>query len=190
MGGVFLLHPPPAPTASETAKRPPAPASRGAPAREPTRTASSPREGWRPPPEDLPGLEEVHRLIDARQRDTALAALKKLAAKHPRSAYVRYLEGNVDFDNLRWVDGVAAYRAALRNDATYREDPTLIRNAIRCLVSDRFHAICQEFIRRDLGDAAVPYLEEAARADPMANVRTRAGALLRQRGSDSTAGPR
>ncbi|NPC84036.1 hypothetical protein HPC49_38210, partial [Pyxidicoccus fallax] len=166
---------------SEPAKRPAAPASRDTSTREPTRTGS-PRDSWRPPPEDLPGLDEAHRLIDARNRDGALAALKKLAAKHPRSAYVRYLEGNVDFDNLRWVDGVAAYRAALRNDASYREDPTVIQNAIRCLVSDRFHGTCQDFILKDLGDAAVPYLEEAAREDPMANVRTRAAALLRQQG--------
>jgi serine/threonine-protein kinase len=123
----------------------------------------------------------VHRLIEAQRRDAALAALKKLAAQHPTSAYVRYLEGNVDFDNLRWVDGVAAYRAALRNDAEYRNDPTLIQNAIRCLVSDRFHGLCAEFIRKDLGEAAVPYLEEAARSDDMANVRTRAAGLLRQR---------
>ncbi|MBZ4416665.1 serine/threonine-protein kinase [Myxococcus sp. RHSTA-1-4] len=170
----------PAPATSEAAKRPQAPASRGTATREQPRTGASPREDWRPPPEDLPGLDEVHRLIDAQRRDAALAALKKLAAKHPRSAYVRYLEGNVNFDNLRWVDGVAAYRAALRNDASYRDSPTLIRNAIRCLVSDRFHGICQDFIRKDLGDAAVPYLEEAARADPMANVRTRAAGLLRE----------
>ncbi len=120
-------------------------------------------------------------MIEAQRRDAALAALKKLAAKRPTSAYVRYLEGNVDFDNLRWVDGVAAYRAALRNDAEYRNAPTVIQNAIRCLVIDRFHGVCQDFIREDLREAAVPYLEEAARSDPMANVRARASGLLRQR---------
>jgi hypothetical protein len=159
----------------------PARTSPPAPSRESSRSNPPPATAWRPTPEPLPGIDEVHRLIAAQRRDAALAALKKLAAKHPTSAYVRYLEGNVDFDNLRWVDGVAAYRAALRNDAAYRNDPTLIQNAIRCLVSDRFHGVCQDFLRKDLGESAVPYLEEAARSDPMANVRTRAASLLRQR---------
>ncbi|MFP2895577.1 hypothetical protein [Corallococcus sp. 4LFB] len=145
---------------------------------------------WQPVVEQLPGIDEAQRLIKARRRDAALAALKKLAAKHPTSAYVRYLEGNVDFDNLRWVDGVAAYRAALRNDAAYRNAPVVIQDAIRCLVSDRFHGTCEDFLRKDLGEAAVPALEEAAREHPMASVRTRAAALLRQRDRDSKEGSR
>ncbi len=177
-------------TSPADSKRQAPSASRGKATREEPRAGASPRDTWRPPPENLPGIEEVHALIEAQRRDAALAALKRMAAKHPASAYVRYLEGNVDFDNLRWVDGVAAYRAALRNDAEYRNSPTLIKNAIRCLVSDRFHGICQDFIRKDLGEVAVPYLEEAARSDPMANVRTRAAGLLRQRGSDSATGSR
>jgi serine/threonine-protein kinase len=160
---------------SEPSKRP-APTS---PGREAPRTGATSAKVFHPKPEELPGIDEARRLVEARQRDAALAALKKLAAKHPSSAYVRYLEGNVNFDNLRWVDGVASYRVALRNDAAYRHAPVVIQNAIRCLVSDRFHSTCEDFIRKDLGDAAMPYLEEAARADPMANVRVRAAALLR-----------
>ncbi|NOJ81946.1 serine/threonine-protein kinase [Myxococcus xanthus] len=161
------------------------PASEEAPAEAPTVATD-----WQPVVEQLPGIDEVHRLIKAKRRDAALAALKKLAAKYPTSAYVRYLEGNVDFDNLRWVDGVAAYRAALRNDAAYRNAPVVIQNAIRCLVSDRFHGTCQDFLRKDLGEAAVPSLEDAAREHPMASVRTRAAALLRQRDRDATEGSR
>ncbi|MBN8232617.1 protein kinase [Corallococcus macrosporus] len=141
---------------------------------------------WQPVVEPLPGIDEVHRLIKAQRRDAALAALKKLAAKYPASAYVRYLEGNVDFDNLRWVDGVAAYRAALRLEPAYRNAPVVIQDAIRCLVSDRFHGTCEDFLRKDLGEAAVPSLEEAAREHPMASVRTRAAALLRQRDREPT----
>ncbi|WP_223645808.1 serine/threonine-protein kinase [Corallococcus sp. EGB] len=145
---------------------------------------------WQPVVEQLPGIDEVHRLIKAQRRDAALAALKRLAAKYPTSAYVRYLEGNVDFDNLRWVDGVAAYRAALRNDAAYRNAPVVSQNAIQCLVSDRFHGTCEDFLRKDLGEAAVPSLEAAAREHPIASVRTRAAALLRQRHRDAKEGSR
>ncbi|MBN8467491.1 protein kinase [Corallococcus exiguus] len=174
----------PAPASPESPSPKP-PASEKAPAEAPTGATA-----WQPVVEQLPGIDEVHRLIKAQRRDAALAALKKLAAKYPTSAYVRYLEGNVDFDNLRWVDGVAAYRAALRNDAAYRNAPVVIQNAIGCLVSDRFHGTCQDFLRKDLGEAAVPSLEEAAREHPMASVRTRAAALLRQRGREATEGSR
>ncbi|NOK23237.1 serine/threonine-protein kinase [Corallococcus carmarthensis] len=174
----------PAPVSSEHPS-PKAPAGEEARAEAPTGATA-----WQPVVEQLPGIDEVHRLIKAQRRDAALAALKKLAAKYPASAYVRYLEGNVDFDNLRWVDGVAAYRAALRNDAAYRNAPAVIQNAIQCLVSDRFHGTCEDFLRKDLGEAAVPSLEDAAREHPMASVRTRAAALLRQRDRDSTEGSR
>nr|WP_283247247.1 serine/threonine-protein kinase [Corallococcus exiguus] len=174
----------PAPVSPESPSPKP-PASEKAPAEAPTGATA-----WQPVVEQLPGIDEVHRLIKAQRRDAALAALKKLAAKYPTSAYVRYLEGNVDFDNLRWVDGVAAYRAALRNDAAYRNAPVVIQNAIGCLVSDRFHGTCQDFLRKDLGEAAVPSLEEAAREHPMASVRTRAAALLRQRDREATEGSR
>ncbi|RKI32666.1 serine/threonine protein kinase [Corallococcus sp. AB004] len=172
-------------TVSSESPSPKPPASEEAPAEAPTGATA-----WQPVVEQLPGIDEVHRLIKAQRRDAALAALKKLAAKYPTSAYVRYLEGNVDFDNLRWVDGVAAYRAALRNDAAYRNAPVVIQNAIGCLVSDRFHGTCQDFLRKDLGEAAVPSLEEAAREHPMASVRTRAAALLRQRDREATEGSR
>ncbi|WP_158626189.1 hypothetical protein, partial [Corallococcus praedator] len=173
----------PAPTSSERAERPAPVVAKDEPPR-------SEAPVWEPVVEPLAGIEEAQRLIQAQRRDAALAALKKLAVKHPASAYVRYLEGNVNFDNLRWVDGVAAYRAALRNDAAYRNAPVLIQNAIRCLVSDRFHRTCQDFIRTELGEAAVPALEEAARANPMASVRARATELLRRRRTDATSGAR
>ncbi|WP_375758792.1 protein kinase [Corallococcus exercitus] len=170
------------PAASLPAQKAPGASKDGAREEAPQQKAASP-DVFHPVPEQLPGIDEAHRLIAAQRRDSALALLKKLAVRHPKSAYVRYLEGNVDFDNLRWVDGVAAYRMTLRNDPAYRNAPTLIQNALRCLVSDRYHGLCEDFIRKDLGDAAVPYLEEAARTDPMANVRTRASMLLRERQS-------
>ncbi|WP_167509869.1 serine/threonine-protein kinase [Corallococcus terminator] len=173
----------PAPASAEQADRP----APEVPKDEPPRSEAP---VWEPVVEPLPGIEEAQRLIQAQRRDAALAALKKLAVKHPASAYVRYLEGNVNFDNLRWVDGVAAYRAALRNDAAYRNAPVLIQNAIRCLVSDRFHRTCQDFIRTELGEASVPALEEAARTNPMASVRARATELLRRRGTGATSGAR
>jgi len=66
----------------------------------------------------------------------------------------------------------------MRNDPAYRSDEKLIRNVIRCLVSDRFHSKCADFLVREVGAAAAPYLEEASRSDPYANVQSRAARLL------------
>lgn len=130
------------------------------------------------PPEQLPGIEQIERWVRAGQRDQALSALAQLRAKFPTSAYAPYLEGKVNFDNLRWVDGIASYGAAIHNNPAYRSDPTLIRDVIRCLVSDRFHAKCEEFLVQEVGAPSATFLEEAAREDAYANVRARAARIL------------
>ncbi|HEX8819054.1 MAG TPA: protein kinase [Archangium sp.] len=131
-------------------------------------------------PEKLPGIERIEGWMKEgeRRRDQALRELASLRAKYPTSAYAPYLEGHVNFDNLRWVDGLASYGAALRNNPAYRSDPTLIRNVVHCLVSDRFHKQCADFLVREVGASAAPFLEEAARTDSYANVRARAASLL------------
>jgi serine/threonine-protein kinase len=130
--------------------------------------------------EELPNIEQLERWAKEgeRRRDQTLQALARLRAQYPRNAYAPYLEGHVNFDNLRWVDGLASYGAAMRNDPAYRTDEKLIRNVIRCLVSDRFHTKCADFLVREVGAPAAPFLEEAARSDPYANVQSRAARLL------------
>jgi eukaryotic-like serine/threonine-protein kinase len=133
------------------------------------------------PPEDLPNIEQLERWVEEggeRRRDQTLRALASLRAQYPQSAYAPYLEGHVNFDNLRWVDGLASYGAAMRNNSAYRTDAKLIRNVIRCLVSDRFHTKCADFLVREVGAPAAPFLEQAARSDPYAAVQSRAARLL------------
>ena len=130
--------------------------------------------------EALPNIEQLERWAKEgeRRREQTLRALATLRAQYPSNAYAPYLEGHVNMDNLRWVDGLASYGAALRNDPAYRTDATLIRNVIRCLVSDRFHTKCADFLVREVGAPAAPFLQEAASSDAYANVRTRAANLL------------
>ncbi|WP_395855039.1 serine/threonine-protein kinase [Cystobacter fuscus] len=134
------------------------------------------------PPEDLPNIEQIERWVKEgeRRRDQSLRALASLRAQYPQSAYAPYLEGHVNFDNLRWADGLTSYGAAIRNNEAYRTDAKLIRNVIRCLVSDGFHTRCADFLAREVGAPAAPFLEEAASSDPYANVRARASNLLRK----------
>jgi serine/threonine-protein kinase len=131
-----------------------------------------------PPREPLPNIEQIERWVKEGRRDQALRALAKLRTEHPSSAYAPYLEGHVNFANLRWMDGLASYGAAIRNNPAYRSDPTLIRNLIECLVSDRFHSQCADFLVREVGAPSAPFLEEASRTHAYANVQTRAARLL------------
>ncbi len=178
--GAVLLWPE-APAESPAASTPPVAVKSPAAEKPPPAPSQKEEAGLTPrsvPPEPLPGIEEIERWVREGRRDQSLRALAKLRKQHPTSAYAPYLEGQVNFDNLRWVDGLASYGAAIRNNPAYRSDPTLIRNVIRCLVSDRFHSQCAEFLVREVGAPAATYLEEAARADVYANVRTRAARLL------------
>lgn len=163
----------PAPDAPASAVNPPSPPKLSARSLEEARATEE-----SVPPEPLPGIAQIERWVKEGRRDQALRALAKLRAQHPASAYAPYLEGRVNFDNLRWVDGLASYGAAIRNNPAYRSDPALIRDVIHCLMSDRFHAKCAEFLVREVGAPAAPFLEEAAREDAYANVRTRAARLL------------
>ncbi|OJT26102.1 hypothetical protein BO221_09775 [Archangium sp. Cb G35] len=146
----------------------------------PSAQATSAPEGT-VPREDLPNIEQLERWVKEGKewrRDQTLRELANLRKQYPQSAYAPYLEGHVNFDNLRWVDGLASYGAAMRNNPVYRTDAKLIRNVIRCLVSDRYHSKCADFLVREVGAPAAPFLEEAARLDPYANVQSRAARLL------------
>jgi serine/threonine protein kinase len=158
------------------ARNTPAPKPQPAPSEKPaasTREVTVPRE-------NLPNVEQIERWAKEgeRRRDQTLRALASLRAQYPQSAYAAFLEGQVNFDNLRWMDGLDSYGAAMRNNPAYRTDARLIRDLIRCLVSDRFYSKCSDFLVREVGAPAAPYLEEAARSDPYANVQSRAARLL------------
>jgi serine/threonine-protein kinase len=171
--------PVPATKAPAAAAKSPAPAKQPpAPARE----TEAPAAEQNPAREELPGIEQLERWAQEgeRRRDQTLRALAQLRAKYPANAYAPYLEGHVNFDNLRWVDGLASYGAAIRNEPAYRTDEKLIRNVIRCLVSDRFHTKCAKFLVDEVGAPAAPYLQEAAGSDEYANVRARAANLLQR----------
>jgi serine/threonine-protein kinase len=172
----------PSAPAPPPAKPPPAPAEKPAALAEKTEAPAEGRSGAR---EELPGIEQIESWAKQgeRRRDQTLRALARLRAQYPANAYAAYLEGNVNFDNLRWVDGLASYGAAIRNEPGYRTDAKLIRDLIRCLVSDRFHTKCAEFLVREVGAPAAPFLEEAASSDSYANVRARASNLLRRVGA-------
>jgi eukaryotic-like serine/threonine-protein kinase len=132
--------------------------------------------------EEVPGVAEAWRLAEDGHRDAALAALSRLRRGYPKSARVAFVQGQVNFRNYRWLDGLNSYRAAIDLDPAYRSDERVIVDLIRCLDSDRFQAACAEFLYSEIGADAVPQLEHAARAHPLINVRYRAARLSSELG--------
>ncbi|RMH43524.1 MAG: serine/threonine protein kinase [Deltaproteobacteria bacterium] len=130
------------------------------------------------PPVDVRTVADAKRLLAAGRRDEAIAGLRALHRRHPRSAYIPYLLGNAYFDKRWWTVGMQHYRRAIAADRSYRRRATLIRNAIRALGSEKTKSRAIRLLLRDVGRAALPHLRRAARADKNPNVRRRAAWLI------------
>ena len=107
------------------------------------------------------------------RRNTA-RALERLRVRSPQRADVAYALGNLYAELNAWRPSVDAYGAALRLEPAYRRDSRLISDVVEALASDLAHAKAAQIIRKELGRAAVPRLEQAMRsASPRQRVRAR-----------------
>ncbi len=118
-------------------------------------------------------------LIQDGKHDLALASLRVLWKKMPASAYIPFLLGNVYYDRRWWTVAMEYYGIAIKKNAQYKKNPTLNRNVIRMLVSDKTSRKAQGFLKYIVGKAAIPYLRYAAQHDPNIQVRRVSGWLVR-----------
>jgi hypothetical protein len=162
-------------TAAPSAKATAAPTAAAVPAHEAPPARASPARTPEPPA--IPGLDQAQALVRAGRGTAALDTLRKLRARYPDNAEVAYLMGNVYFDRLWWIDGFAAYRVAVSRNPAYRQDRTLIANVLKSFMSERYGSVGARFIEREIGAAAIPYLENAARSRSQ-NERARAMHVL------------
>jgi len=136
-----------------------------------------------PAPAPLPvTLTSAKKLIADGKREQAIAMLRKLHKKHPKSAHIPYLLGNLYFEKGWWVAGVESYDASIKNNRGYRVNPTLINNAIRAMASHKRSTrskVYTLFLKR-IGHAGVSRLKHAAAKDHNPNVRSRARWLLKK----------
>jgi serine/threonine protein kinase len=138
-----------------------------------------------PPPamrEEIAGLDQARALVRGGRAGTALEALRKLRARNPKDAEIHYLMGRAYFDKLWWNDGFEAYHAAIALDPSYRTDRDLITDVLKSLVSDRYGAAGARFVEREIGAAAVPYVEDLTRSKSV-NIQKRATRLLPRLGA-------
>jgi hypothetical protein len=97
----------------------------------------------------------------------------------PASAYIPFLLGNLYYDQNWWTVAMEHYAAAIKKNAQYRSNPTLNRNVIRMLASDKTSRKAQGFLKLTVGKPAIPYLRFAAQHDANSQVRKISGWLAR-----------
>jgi eukaryotic-like serine/threonine-protein kinase len=142
----------------------------------PAAAASAPAVA--PAPGEPAGVARAREMIAAGRLDEAERALVQLRRAHRDRAEIHYLLGALYFERMYWSDGMTSYRAAMRLEPAYREDPALIQSVLRGLVSPNAHEAIAAFLRDEVGAAAVPHLREVADSDPHPRVRERAARAL------------
>jgi len=124
-------------------------------------------------------IEGAVHLIEEGKRDLALASLHALWKKTPNSAYIPFLLGNVYFDQRWWSVAIDHYGAAIKKNSKYRSNPTLNRNVIRMLASNRTARRAEGFLKFNVGKPALPFVKYAALHDSNAQVKRLSGWLAK-----------
>jgi serine/threonine-protein kinase len=124
-------------------------------------------------------VERATGLIASEDYDGAVRLLRAARKQHPESAEIAFLAGKAYFGQLWWSDGVDSFRAAIKLDPTYRENPELLKTVLKGFLTtpDRDDRIVS-FMRKDIGPPLRSYLEETARTHPKKALRARAQAEL------------
>jgi len=124
-------------------------------------------------------LNGAIQLIKDGKRDVALASLQALWKKTPNSSYIPFLLGNLYYDQFWWAVAMDHYTAAIKKDVNYRANPTLNRNVIHMLASNKTSRQAQAFLKYTVGKFALPYLKYAAQHDANSQVKRLSGWLVK-----------
>jgi hypothetical protein len=125
-------------------------------------------------PPEANDVTRLRRRADAGDRRNVARQLERLRTRSPGRADVAYALGNLYAELNAWRPSVDAYAAALRLEPAYRADPRLINDVVEALASDLAHSRAATILRKEIGRAAVPRLEQAMRsASPRQRVRAK-----------------
>jgi len=126
-------------------------------------------------------VERANALIASEDYEQAVSALRRARKANPNNAELAFLSGKANFGRLWWTDGVADFRNAIELDASYRENPELLKAVLKGFITtpdvdDRIVGFM-----REIGPPFRPYLEETAETHPKKHIRARARAELNAR---------
>lgn len=121
-------------------------------------------------------------LIASEQYGEAVTLLKAARKSEPENAELAFLAGKAYFGQLWWGDGVESFRAAIKLDPSYRENPELLKAVLKgFLTTPEVDDRIVRFMRSDIGLPMRKYLEETAEKHPKPPIRARARAELNAR---------
>ena len=124
-------------------------------------------------------LARASELATNGEREAALDLLTKSRAAFPGDAELPYLAGKLYFAKLWWTDGLKQFRDAVRLEPRFKTDPELIKIVLKGFITTpSYNDELAQFLRTEIGPAAVEYLEETARDHPNASIRSRAKSEL------------
>jgi len=125
------------------------------------------------PPSQRDDVARLRALAASGDRAGAIRGLDALRRSEPRRADVYYVLGALYTETQAWKNAVEAYSTALALAPGYRSDKLLISDVVEALADNAAQERAAAVIASQLGKAALPRLEEAARS---ANPRLRARA--------------
>ena len=126
-------------------------------------------------------VAQAEELVATRRREAAISLLVKARPTYPRDARLPYHAGLLYLEKMFRTDALKQLRAALELDPSYRTDPKLIEAAVRAFnTTAAYDWMLAGFLRKDIGEAAKPVLEDVAKNHPNPIVRARATAELRR----------
>jgi TolA-binding protein len=130
-------------------------------------------------PQLATNVHDAVQLIKDGKRADAMASLRALQKKSPKSAYIPFLLGNLYFDQMWWGVGLEHYAEAIKKNNGYRNNPVINRNVIKMLSSGKTQQRAVNFLRGTIGHPAGQYLRYAAAHDPNPTVKKQAAMLAR-----------
>jgi serine/threonine-protein kinase len=124
-------------------------------------------------------IERATGMLASEDYDGAARLLRAARKQHPESAQIAFLAGKAYFGQLWWTDGIDSFRAAIKLEPSYRENPELLKAVLKGFLTtpDTDDRIVS-FMRQDIGPPLRPYLEETAKKHPKKALRARAQAEL------------
>ncbi len=128
-------------------------------------------------------LERLREEIANERGPENLVALQRLQSLWPGNAQTNYLLGLAYMQKLYWQDGFGYLRKSIELDKGLREDPALIKAALRSLSSRSKPGLGLSFLVDVVGKPAIPYLRETAKSGSKRQ-RDNAAKALRQLGAE------
>jgi serine/threonine-protein kinase len=123
------------------------------------------------------------RVRGAKTSDDVIRALVRLAAANPTDPEIPLTVGQVYCEKL-WVDDCLEYfKKAIRIDGAMKSDERLLRSVMYGLGNDSRHGSVRRFLVNDIGEPAVPFLQDVVNGNWRKEVKDRAAATLKEIGA-------